>query len=156
MSETPRQKKLEARWWRSQKKRKADGRPKAMLGFERPQGLRGPALVEYLVLLSSYWRDKRFADCISALLEHGIVEPDTHKFTNAKSPEIDRYNQQQDVECLAQVRHRIRTGESKNRACEEVAADRGFGNSFDAAVKHLKDLLEQSRKGRPRRSRLAK
>ena len=149
MSDTPSRKELQKRWERSQEKRKADGRPKALLSFNVPTTA-GPKLIEYLMLLSSVWRDKRFGDCISAFLEHGIVEPGTHRFTNAQSPEMDRYNQQQDVECLAQVRQRVRAGKSKNRACEEVAANHGFGNSFDAAVKRLKDLLEQSKKGQPR------
>ncbi len=151
-----RQKALQERWWRNRKKRKADGRPEALLSFKRPKGLRGPMLVEYLTVLASVWRDRRFSDCIDALLEHELVEPDTHKFTNAQSPEMDRYNRQEDRECLAQVRDRARTGESINRACEEVAAAHGFGNSFNAAVDHLKDLLDQSEKGRQRRGRLRK
>src|SRR5262245_42334046 len=105
MGRRPKNKDLEALWRRNIPKRKAvlrklaepalceDGLPELLQSFPpqlrnpvkvdglaQPKGLRGPILVNYLISLAMFWRDKRFDDCIAALLEHGIVD-ETFKFT---------------------------------------------------------------------------
>ena len=44
MSDTPSHKELKKRWERSQEKRKADGRPKALLSSNVPTDCRGRAI----------------------------------------------------------------------------------------------------------------
>jgi hypothetical protein len=114
-------------------------RPYKLHGFPRPKGLRGPALFKCLVQLSIVYRDKRFDDCINAVLEHGIVDSDSCEFTDKQGPELDSYNQRQVDECLAEVRSRVKQGVSERQACREVAADWGLpGNSFAAATEQLR------------------
>lgn len=122
--------------------------PIKLYGFKRPKELRGPTLVEYLMLLAGIWRDKRFGDCINALYDHGIVNPHTHEFVpDQQGPEIDRSNKYQQTRCLAEVRARIKQGKSARRACQEVAAEWALpGNSFEAAVQRLRDQLQSSKK----------
>src|SRR5262245_44659819 len=61
-------------------------------GLARPKGLRGPVLVNYLISLAVFWQDQRFDDCISALLQHGIVKPRTFKLTGKPWPAVVRHN----------------------------------------------------------------
>jgi hypothetical protein len=131
-------------------------RPDKVHGFVRPKGLRGSTVFQYLLQLSLVWRDERFDDCISALFEHGIIEARTHtnkqgkkvvtyKFSNRQGLYVDRNNENQQAECLAEVRRRIQRGNSERQACAEVAAEWGLpGNSFTAAVQRLRDLLRSS------------
>jgi hypothetical protein len=122
-------------------------RPDKLRGFARPKGLRGPTLINYLVTLWATWRDRRIADFISALYEHGIVDRDTDEFTDKQGPEADAYNQHQKDECLTEIRLRMKQGMSERRACTEVAAEWGFpGNSHEAAAQRLRDLLRSSAK----------
>ena len=133
-------------------------RPDKVHGFVRPKGLRGSTVFQYLLQLSVVWRDKRFDDCISALLEHGIIEIRrytneqgkevvTYEFSNRQGLYADRYNQNQQAKCLAKVHARIKRGKSERQACAEVAAEWGLpGNSFTAAAQRLRDLLRSSKK----------
>ena len=100
-----RAKDLEALWDRNKALRKAalrkDASPKFIQslppelrtnvkvhGFARPKGLRGPVLVNYLMLLGvGFWGEERFDDCINALLQHEIVAPRTFEFTKKQFPE---------------------------------------------------------------------
>jgi hypothetical protein len=132
-------------------------RPDKVHGFVRPKGLRGSTVFEYLHQLSVVWRDKRFDDCISALLEHGIIEIRRHtneqgkqvvsyEFSNRQGLYADRYNENRQAECLAEVHARIKQGKSERQAGAEVAAEWGLlGNSFAAAVQRLRDLLRSSK-----------
>src|SRR5215510_2568146 len=53
--------------------------PVKVHGLARPKELRGSVLVNYLISLAIFWQDKRFDDCVAALLEHGIVKLHTHQ-----------------------------------------------------------------------------
>src|SRR5215831_19700842 len=108
--------------------------PDKVHGFVRPKGLRGSTVFQYLLQLSVVWRDKRFDDCISALLEHGIIEIRRHtneegkevvsyEFSNRQGLYADRYNENRQAECLAEVHARIKRGKSERQACGEVAAE---------------------------------
>ena len=121
-------------------------RPYKLHGAPRPKSLRGPALVTYLMQLSRmYPGDKRFDDCINALLEHGIVDGDSLEFTGTQGPELDSYNQRQVSELLAEVSSRMKQGMSERQACGEVAADWGLpANSFTAAIEQLRYLRGRS------------
>ena len=178
MGDVSRQKELEALWRHSRATRKKVltrsellklspqqlqsvpaqlRRPDKAHGIVRPKGLRGSTVFQYLLQLSVVWRDKRFDDCISALLEHGIIEIRRHtneqgkevvsyKFSNRQGLYADRYNEDQQAECLAEVYARIKQGKSKRQACAEVAAEWGLpGNSFMASAQRLRDLLRSSK-----------
>jgi hypothetical protein len=129
--------------------------PKAY-GFERSEGLRGPVLVQYLMLLEVTWRDKRFGDCINALLEHEIVnpgevrttiDPRTYEFTDRQGPEIDSSNEYMEAKCLEEVRARIERCGSERQASRQIAAEWGLpGNSLDAVAKGLRDKLRALKK----------
>jgi len=131
-------------------------RPDKLHGSERPKGLRGSTVFQYLLQLALVWRDKRFDDCVSALLEHRIIEIRRHtnkqgkevvtcEFSNRQGLYADRYNENQQAECLAEVYARIKQGKSERQACAEVAAEWGLaGNSFTAAAQRLRDLLRSS------------
>ena len=133
-------------------------RPDKIHGIVRPKGLRGSTVFQYLLQLALVWRDKRFDDCISALLEHRIIEIRRHtneqgkevvsyEFSNRQGLYADRYNENRQAECLAEVRARIKRGKSERQACAEVAAEWGLpGNSFTAAAQRLRDLLRSSKK----------
>jgi hypothetical protein len=131
--------------------------PDKVHGFARPKGLRASTVFQFLLQLSIVWGDKRFDDCISALLEHGIIEIRRHtneqgeevvsyEFSNRQGLYADRYNENRQAECLAEVQARIKRGKSERQACREVAAEWGLpGNSFTAAVQRLRDLLRSSK-----------
>jgi len=116
--------------------------PHKLYGPRRPQGLRGPALVEWAMFLGEICQDKRFYDFINALLEHGIVEPAlledrtvnprTHEFTNWQGPEIDRDNEYQQERRLEEVRALIEQGMDVRPACRKVAAEWALGTSLTA------------------------
>jgi hypothetical protein len=121
--------------------------PAQLHGYARPKGLRGPALVQWLMLLGGTWQDKRFHDCINALLEHGIVEPYTHKFTDRQGPLIDNSNEYLQSRCLAEVRARTEQCGSERQASRQIAAEWGLpGNSLEAVAKRLRDQLRPSKK----------
>jgi hypothetical protein len=123
--------------------------PDKVHGFVRPKGLRASTVFQFLLLLSTVWMDKRFDDCISALLEHGIIEKNKQGkevFSNRQGLYADRYNENWQAECLAEVQARIKRVKSERQACREVAAEWGFpGNSFTAAVQRLRDLFRSSK-----------
>jgi hypothetical protein len=122
-------------------------RPYKAHGFARPKGLRGPVLIEYLWNLGLIWRDKRFDDCVNALLEHGIVAPrHPHVFTDDKhGPEIDAANRRQRSECLEAIRLLTEEGMAEKTACAKVAAEWGLpANSFEAAEEQLRHRFRQS------------
>jgi hypothetical protein len=121
--------------------------PPKLRGFGRRKDLRGPALVEYLMLQGGIWRDKRFDDCINALLEHEMIDPHTHEFTDRQGPEVDRDNEYQQARCLAEVRAQIKQVGSVRQAAMVVAAEWGLpGNSFVAVAQRLRDQLRLSKK----------
>jgi hypothetical protein len=127
--------------------------PVKLHGFERPQGLRGPALVQWVMLLGGIWRDKRFDDFINALLEHGIVKPYTHEFDpDRQGPELDMSNEFMRIKCLEEVRARYEQVGSWRRASEEIAAEWGLpgnslgANSLDAVARGLRDQLRSPKK----------
>jgi hypothetical protein len=121
--------------------------PPKLHGLGRRKDLRGPALVEYLMLQGGIWRDKRFDDCINALLEHEMVDPHTHEFTDRQGPEVDRDNEYHQARCLEEVRARTEQCGSERRASLEIAAEWGLpGNSLDAVAKRLRDQLRASKK----------
>jgi hypothetical protein len=97
--------------------------------------------------LGSLWQDKRFDDCISALLQHGIVKPFTFELTEKPWPAVVRHNEYYLAKCLAEVRARVERCESERQACREVAAEWGWpGNSLNAAAQQLRDLYRTSKK----------
>jgi len=161
-----RAKDLEALWDRNKALRKAalrkDASPKFLQslppqlrthvkvhGFATPKGLRGPVLVKYLMLLGvGFWGEKRFDDCISAMLQHEIVDPRTFKFTKKQFPEaVNRHNEYYQAKCLAEIRARLKRCGSVRQACREVAAEWGWpGNSFNAAAEQLRNHYQKSKK----------
>jgi len=174
MGDVSRQKELEALWRHNRAKRKKVLTRSELLklspqqlqsvpaqlrvhGIVRPKGLRGSTVFQYLLQLALVWRDKRFDDCISALLEHRIIEIRrytnkqgkevvTYEFSNRQGLYADRYNENQQAEWLADVHARIKRGKSERQACAEVAAEWGLpGNSFTAASQRLRDLLRSSK-----------
>src|SRR5262245_29489745 len=48
--------------------------------------LRGPDLVQELARLALEWGDRRFAHCVRALFELGIVDKQSHIFTKKRGP----------------------------------------------------------------------
>jgi hypothetical protein len=160
-----RAKELEALWERNKALRKAALRKDASTkplqslppqlripvkahGFARPKGLRGPVLVKYLMWLGvAFWGEKRFGDCIAALLQHGIVNPRTFEFTEKQGPAVDRHNEYYQTKCLTEVRARAERCGSVRQACREVAAEWGWpGNSLNAAAQQLRDHYQTSKK----------
>jgi hypothetical protein len=155
---------LEALWQRNKAKRKAAlgdnaspnilqslppqlREPVKVHGLARPKGLRGRVLVNYLISLAIFWQDKRFDDCINALLQHGIVKFRTFEFTGKPWPAVVRHNEHYLARCLADVRAREERCGSERHACREVAAEWGWpGNSLNAAAQHLRDHYRRSKK----------
>jgi hypothetical protein len=64
--------------------------PVKVHGLAIPEGLRGSVLVNYLISLAIFLQDKRFDDCISALLQHGIVKLRTWESAAAAQKDEDR------------------------------------------------------------------
>jgi hypothetical protein len=159
-----RAKELEALWERNKAKRKEalrkDASPKLLQslppqlrnpvkvhGLARPKGLRGRVLVNYLISLAIFWQDKRFDDCINALLQHGIVKPFTFEFTGKPWPAVVRHNEYYLAKCLAEVRAQVERCGSERQACREVAAEWAWpGNSLNAAAQQLRGLYRISKK----------
>ena len=64
--------------------------PVKVHGLAIPEGLRGSVLVNYLISLAIFLQDKRFDDCISALLQHRIVKLRTWESAAAAQKDEDR------------------------------------------------------------------
>jgi len=110
--------------------------------------------MRYLILLAGL--DKRFGDCINAFFEHGIVKPDTHKFTPGwQGREIDRANEYQQARCLEEVRAQIKLGMDVRPACRKVAAEWGLGASLDAGEQQL-IIRDRLRPKKPKKSKQQK
>jgi hypothetical protein len=121
--------------------------PVKVRGLARPKGLRGPVLVNYLISLGIFWQDKRFDDCVNALLQHGIVKPSTFECTEKPWPAVVRHNEHYLAKCLAEVRAREERYRSVRQACREVAAEWGWpGHSLTAAAQQLRVLYRTSKK----------
>jgi len=126
--------------------------PVELHGFGRPQGVRAPSLIKWLMLLDGIWQDRRFGDCINAFLAHGIIDPHTNSFTDRQPPELDRDNKYLQAKCLEELRARIQQVRSKRRASLEIAAKWGLlgkGGTLDAVAKGLRDKLRALRKQQP-------
>jgi len=116
--------------------------PVKLRGWGRPRkGLRGPALVEWLMCQGGLWRDRRFDDCINAMLEHGLIVPGTHEFSDRQGPEVDWSNEDMRTRCLAEFRARYERLRSQRRASLEIAAEWALGKSLEAGAKGLRDQL---------------
>jgi hypothetical protein len=110
-----------------------------LVHVKRRRAIRGPNLVDELQVLFVQTKDRRFADCIDALLEHGIVDT---KWNFVKSQTEIAFDE--NIAYLAVIRaHSLtaQTGVSLSRACAQAAADIGFpASSFGAACKQVKLL----------------
>jgi hypothetical protein len=110
-----------------------------LVHHKRRRAMRGPNLVDELQVLFVQTKDKRFADCIDALLEHGIVDA---KWNFVKSKTEAKFDE--NIAYLALIRARsltAQTGVSLSRACAQAAADIGFpAVSLGAACKQIKLL----------------
>jgi hypothetical protein len=98
------------------------------------------------------WQDRRFGDCINALLERGIVDPETLEFTDRRGPEIDRDNDYQQAKYLEEMRALAQQYDSERRASKEIAAKWGLlgkGGTLDSVAKGLRDKLRALRKRPP-------
>src|SRR5262249_46788535 len=83
--------------------------PVKLHGFGRPQGLRGPALVQWVMLLGGICKDKRFDDFINALFEHGIVDSHIYeKIDDHRTHQFLPNWQYQQTRCLEEVRARYK------------------------------------------------
>jgi hypothetical protein len=117
-----------------------------LVHVKRRRAIRGPNLVDELQVLFVQTKDRRFADCIDALLERGIVD-DKWNFVKSKADlKFDK-----SIDLLAVIRTHALTAQRKalgkakemslSRACAQAAADIGFpAASFEAACKQVELL----------------
>jgi hypothetical protein len=119
---------------------------------ERPEHLRADDFVRELARLGGVWWDERFLNCVQALFDHGIVEQiedERFRFTGKKEPnkqQIADHKDQDDRDCVAQIRALVEQGESARSASEKVAAATGYpGESHSAASDRLRMLYRENR-----------
>ena len=130
MSETPRHKELEEQWRQNKEARKRKGSEALVwiaqippelaawyrlhsqgVEFKKPKHLRGPALIKELIRLGLEWGDKRFLDCVNAMVEHQVVDQKTYDFTGRHGPHLVEHPQQteaarrrkEDIACIKKI-----------------------------------------------------
>jgi hypothetical protein len=152
-----RRKELEEQWEREKRKR-ASARvslvevPADMMdmrslcgGLERPKGLRRTDLVQGLARLALEWSDRRFAQCVRALFELGIVNKKGH-FTKKRGSHAHLIDKPDDTEVAARVMALMDRGLSEREASALVARDLGWkANSFEAASEQVRNASRRVR-----------
>lgn|SRR5262249_20721672 len=119
--------------------------PEKGYGFIRAKGLRGPALLDWLIRLDGIYRDNRVLDFISFLHEQKIVD-NNHNFTDRQGPLVDLTNKHLWTQRLAEVRGLIAQGKTKWQACGRVAADWALGETLEAGARQLYERLNHHTK----------
>ena len=170
---TPRQKELEKQWSQKKEARKREGSEALVwiaqippelaawyrqhsrgVEFEKPKHLRGPALIKELIRLGLVWGDKRFFDCVDAMVEHQVVDQ-KYDFTGRHGPHLLDPKQtaaarrrKEDIARVKRIRFLMKKDPdlSERSACEKVAAESGRGASFGAERDRLRQLSREARK----------
>src|SRR5262245_44218580 len=128
-------------------------------GLERPEGLRGKDLVQELARLAPEWGDRRFAQCVRALFELGIVDKQSHIFTRKRGPHVVSLKVAAIDYAVAQVQALRKKNRklSEREACAEVVADLGWGATrttrFAAAIEEVRNASRRGRKAVGMRTR---
>jgi hypothetical protein len=116
---------------------------------ERPDGLRGPDVVSDLARLALEWGDRRFAQCVRALFELGIVNKQSHHFiTKKRGPHAASLKASAMDYAVAKVgalRDR-NPNLSEWEACALVAEDLVWeATSFEAAIEQLRQASRRAK-----------
>jgi hypothetical protein len=115
---------------------------------ERPPTLRGTDLVQGLAQLALEWGDRRFAECVRALFELGIINKQTHGFTKKRGPYAQSQSQTDKADAAAKVQS-LRDKDpnlSEREACAMVAADFVPAATFEAAFEQVRNASRQARR----------
>jgi hypothetical protein len=116
--------------------------PEKGYGFIRAKGLRGSALLDWLIRLDGIYQDNRVLDFINFLHEKNIVDSD-HNFTDRQGPLVDLTNEHLWTQRLAEVRDLIAQGKTEWQACGRIAADWALGKTLEAGARQLYERLNQ-------------
>jgi hypothetical protein len=111
-------------------------------------GLRGTDFVQKLAGLALEWHDQRFAQCVRALFELGIVNKQTQMFIRKRGPHAISTIDSTMAYLVAEVRALMDRDPdlTQNEACAVVAAD--FvqdAASFTAAYEKVRNALKRAR-----------
>jgi len=171
MRRKSRRKKLEERWERKRRKRRLTrvsivGIPVNMVDMarlhrgKRPKGLRAAYLLQELTRLTLEWGDPRFAGCLRALFELGIVN-ERGIFTKKRGPLVyvkDRPLDDAEVATRVQRLRKNNPGLSDREACDRIVAAFGWGTTrttrFETASEDVRNALRRARKSGGKRAPL--
>jgi hypothetical protein len=117
--------------------------------LERPEGLRAPDFVQELERLALEWGDRRFAHCVRALFELGIVNKRGDRFIRKRGPHATSLKESAKAYAVTKVRALTKDhGLSKWEACAVVAEDLVWeAASFEAAIEQLRRASRPAREG---------
>jgi hypothetical protein len=118
--------------------------------------LRGTDFVQKLAGLALEWHDQRFAQCVRALFEQGIVTKQSQAFTRKRGPHAISTIHSTMAYAVAKVQA-LRDRDpnlSQNEACAVVAADFVLdAASFTAAYEQVRNALTQVRQATGKQAR---
>ena len=120
-------------------------------GLERPPTLRGTDLVQGLAQLALEWGDQRFAQCVRALFELGIVRASrlrkqSYIFTKRRGPHAQSLTDNADAVARVQSLRDKDPSLSERDACAIVAAEFVPAATFEAAIEQLRNASRQARR----------
>jgi hypothetical protein len=121
-------------------------------GLARPPNLRGADLVQGLAQLALEWGDQRFAQCVRALFELGIVSKQSQSFTKKRGPRAVTLKDAAMDYAIDQVQAKMKKDPdlSEREACAQVVAELGWKASrttrFEAACEQVRSATKRARK----------
>jgi hypothetical protein len=120
-------------------------------GLTRPEGLRATDFVQKLERLALEWGDRRFAHCVRALFELGIVNKKGDRFARKRGPHATSLKESAKAYAVTKVRALIKDRDlSEWEACAVVAEDLVWeAASFEAAIEQLRRASRGARKDPP-------
>jgi hypothetical protein len=115
--------------------------PEKSYGFLRVGGLRGPAVVQWLMLMDGFYPHRRcYLECINAMHEDGVINS-KHEFIS-EGPLVDRERECLLAKRLEEVQALVTMKRySQWQACTEVAANWALGKSLEAGTRQLYKLI---------------
>jgi hypothetical protein len=120
--------------------------------LDRPERLRGAELVQELARLALEWDDRRFAQCVRALFELGILDGQSHAFTKKRGPHAASLTdkQEEDATAVAKVQN-LRSNDpnlSERLACAIAAADFVEADNFEKAFDRVRNAWKVGKRAR--------
>jgi hypothetical protein len=131
--------------------RQQKGHQKLETVLDRPERLRGSDLVQELARLALEWGDRRFAQCVRALFELGIIDERSHAFTKKRGQHAASLTDKQEEDAAVAKVQSLRSNDpilSERLACAMAAADFVEADNFEKAVDRVRNAWKMDKRAR--------